>query len=288
MLRYKRIYIGSRCDNNCKYCNYKVSNITWLDTQSVIESINERDSLGDSVYDGILLYGGEPILRNDILQLVKEARVAGYKRVKILTNGRLLSYQEMVEQIVNAGCLLFEVKIFGSNPDIHDKITQVSNSFIETVKGLRNLCENQRKKFVCARIQVNRDNFMDLENIVALVIDMMVDRIIISLNDYELSLRVLLPHIKNSINISILNRIWILTEGLRFCNMGGFEKHISELYSGEHFNNEEFVYAPGCNECVLKHYCPGISFKYISIYGYDDFKAVNESNILDDLKVLNA
>lgn len=286
MLRYKKIFVGKICNNRCRYCNYRGEDIREPDLNNLIDAIKDQKP-DNSSYDGIMFYGGEPVLRKDIFFMIKEARLLGWRRIKILTNGRAFSYPELVDVFINEGCSIFEIKIFGSKPDIHDAITQVPNSFFETIRGFENLANNQKKKFVCARISVNRNNFVDLENIVALVINMMVNRIILSVDDYTISLKALLPHVRNAINISIFNRVWVLTEGLRFCNMNGLEKHISEIYSGWNAD-ERFVYSPECERCVLKLYCPGISEKYASIYGYNEFEPAVDRKIAEDLRILNA
>jgi len=79
---------------------------------------------------------------------------------------------------------------------------------------------------------VCKENFSDLENIIVTALNFGTNRIILSMQDSTLSFQSALPHIINGINISIFNRVWILTEGIPFCLMQGLEQHISEIYSG--------------------------------------------------------
>jgi hypothetical protein len=131
-----------------------------------------------------------------------------------------------LQRIIHAGCSLFEIKLWASNPSLNDHITRVNGSFWETIQGLENLSQHAQDKFVCIRIPLCRENFTDLENTVTTVLNFGINRIILSMQEYSVSFRSLFSHIANAINISIFNRVWIITEGIPFCVMQGLEPHI--------------------------------------------------------------
>ncbi len=276
MLKYHKIYLGHLCNNRCINC-----------VSSSISSKNELDVVLSSSekIDNILLYGGEPTLRADILQIIQNLVKSGTKRIKILTNGRILSNINNLYSLIDAGCFLYEIKLWGSNPVVHDKITRITGSFHDTINGLSNLSSIQ-DKFVAIRIPVCKDNYRDIQDIVILSINFGVNRIILSYNDPALCYRDILPFLVNSINISIFNRTWILTEGFPFCVMQGYEKHMNEIYEGNTLLfYKNLTYHEKCSDCVFKTECPGINSEYIRKNGME-FLPVIENKYLEDIRRL--
>lgn len=286
MLRYKEIFLGNQCDNKCLYCSYRYKDLSQPDTQTVISSINDNSSPRD---DGIAFYGGEPATRKDLPDIIQEAKGKGYRRIKLITNGRAFSDMQFLRQIMYAGCYLFELKIWGSHPDLHDHLTQTKGSFTETMKGLENLSGFQEEKFVCVRIPVCRENYRDVENTVSLVLGYGINRIILSFQDYALAFRQAMPHLRNAINISVFNRIWILTEGLPFCLMDGMEHHISEIYSGwKTIYERTFAHHNFCGECVYSDLCPGMEERHLKQFGDMEVTHLTSRKYLEAMKALYA
>ena len=114
--------MGGQCNNNCLYCPTIHKDSPQIDFDHIISLLNEKDE------DSVAFYGGEPTLRNDLLEIIRAAREKRYRRIKLLTNGRTLSDFQFIEQVINAGCSLFEIELWGSNPQLHDHLTQASGS----------------------------------------------------------------------------------------------------------------------------------------------------------------
>jgi len=281
MLKYKEIFLGNACNNRCLHCSYRVENSLPIGVPAVLDLLNQKHE------DGVLFYGGEPTLRNDFIQIVQAANKAGYRRVRLLTNGRALSDMQFLYELFQAGCSLFDIKLWASNPSLHDYLTQTSNSFLETIRGLENLAGIPDEKFVCVRIPVSKENLVDIENTVITALNFGVHRIILSLQDYRSPFQTVLPHIRNAINISIFNRIWILTEGLPFCVMQGLEKHMSEIYRGrDTLYERNFKQHKYCLDCVYHDLCPGMERGYLETFGDRDFIPVTANTHLEDIKKL--
>ena len=67
--------------HKCLYCRLtKIPNLI----SSAFSRIRDKE-------DNLVFYGGEPTLRNDLLEIISAARGGGYKRIKLLTNGRAFS-----------------------------------------------------------------------------------------------------------------------------------------------------------------------------------------------------
>ena len=236
---------------------------------SVLNLLRERKE------DSVLFYGGEPTLRSDFLQIVRAAKDNGYRRIKLLTNGRAFSSEDFLYKTVEAGCYLYEIKIFSFNPALHDYLSQSANSYWETIRGLENLAGLPHDKFVSIRIPVSAENYKDLENTVASVLNFGVSRIVLYLCDQNADVKSVLPHIRNAVNISIFNRTWILTEGMPFCVMQGMEQHVGEIVFGLNTTYEKtFRHHKYCAECVYRKLCPGMEAGYLERHGDREFSPV--------------
>jgi hypothetical protein len=116
-----------------------------------------------------------------------------------------------------------------------------------------------------------------------------VHRIVLSVQDPNLAFKELIPNVHTAIQVSILNRIWILTEGLPFCVMQGLEHHIGEIYY-RHDNMMDlrsYRQHKHCRHCIYQEICPGLDVDYLNQFGYRGFTPVKESKYMQDLKVLH-
>lgn len=282
MIRYKEIFLGKNCNNRCLYCRYRLSDSEQPDLNTVTASLEQAGE------DSVALYGGEPTLRSDLIRIIDTARRNGYRRVKLVSNGRALSDNQVLLEIVKAGCYLFEIKLWGSIPDIHDYFTQTPNSFLETIQGLENLQRLPCDKFTCLRIPICKQNLADIINATITGINLGVNRIILSLEDNNLPLKDLLPHIRVALNISILNRVWILTEGLPFCIMQGLEHHVGEIYSGYEsaIYPRTHSYHKNCQHCTYQGICHGVETEYLNKFGHTEFHPIEGNKYFEDIRAL--
>lgn len=237
--------------------------------------------------ESIVLFGGEPTLRNDLQEIVTAAVRSGYRRIKLSTNGRAFSDGGSLKRLVDAGCRLFEIELWGSNPSLHDFMTQSAGSFWETVSGLENLAQIPDDRFLSIRIPVCKENYSDTENTVVTAMNFGANRIVLSLRDCHTPLQSLLPHIRNAINISIFNRMWILTEGMPLCVMQGVEEHVSEIYNGwDALFERTFRIHKYCGECVYGDLCPGIDAAYLDTFGEKEFMPVSAGRHVSGIRAL--
>jgi hypothetical protein len=93
-----------------------------------------------------------------------------------------------------------------------------------------------------------------------------------------------LPYIKDAINASILNRVWINTQRIPLCAMEGLEHHVSEIYQPPAGGFEKSEH---CKECVYDDICPGISTPYFHNFGFHKLEPVLESRHAQDIRRLH-
>ena len=88
-----------RCNNRCVGCFSVSDDGGGMSSRDVAAVLREGRDLGAR---GLWFGGGEPTLRRDVLKLVKHARKLGYERVKLQTNGMMLSYPKFTSACVEA------------------------------------------------------------------------------------------------------------------------------------------------------------------------------------------
>lgn len=114
---------GSRCNNGCERClTHAVEDGPGWDSPTAGRHVVVRDR--------------EPTLRRDLESQVRHLQARGAATVTVLTNGRMLLYEQMTRNLVAAGVDRFVVKLFGVDATAHDRHTRVGGSFEQTLDGV--------------------------------------------------------------------------------------------------------------------------------------------------------
>jgi MoaA/NifB/PqqE/SkfB family radical SAM enzyme len=284
MVKYKRIFLGPACNNDCLYCLEK-NGPSDPNLSSIVAQMAHKNSL-----DSVELYGGEPTLRSDFYEILNAARSNGFKRIKIVTNARAFADINTALKTVASGCYFFEIKIHHHEPVIHDAVTQLSGSVDQTLQGIANLRsidtlhEEPFDAFIHLRIPISRHNYEDIGKVALTFIPYGIDRITMSFDDSQLEMSRALPYIQNAIHVSILNRVWINTQRIPLCAMEGLEHHVSEIY---HPVAGDFEKSKHCKKCVYNAACPGVSTPYFDNFGFNNLEPVLESRHAQDIRKLH-
>lgn len=291
MITYKKIFVGSTCSNNCLYCEYggqkrEERPLSEVNAELETRQASEEEPRGR---ESVELIGGEPALRSDLLQIVSQARNSRWRRIKIRTNGKPFADWNLARAAVEAGAWIFEVKLSGHYPALHDAITQVKDSFWETITGIRNIrsigmVENRPfSAFIGIRIPICKENYSSLQEIVGLVVPLGIDRITLSFDDCDFSMQRAMPFVQNAIETSLFNKIWIASEKIPLCLMEGYEHHVSETYlspDGDYEQHED------CKGCAYGDVCSGVFKPYLAAHGFSEFKTASESKHAADIGAL--
>lgn len=139
------IVITNKCNSNCVMCpcsEFWRRKADIYDKERIISLISMIDP--DTKF--LTLTGGEPTLIGEVFFYILDAINLYLKNTKILilTNGRTLSNSEYFKKLL---CHLpkdvrFGIPLYSNNSSLHDLITKSTNSFNETVIGLKNLISN--------------------------------------------------------------------------------------------------------------------------------------------------
>jgi radical SAM protein with 4Fe4S-binding SPASM domain len=118
-----------RCNNNCYFCyTGGPQKVTELDTTSWKQIL---DKLWDNGVPQVVFTGGEPTLREDLVELVDHAKefVTG-----LITNGRKLP--DLAADLKKVDLDYIQVSLEANTPQIHDHMVRIEGAWQETVAGI--------------------------------------------------------------------------------------------------------------------------------------------------------
>ena len=140
-----------RCNNDCAHCyNVEHPSLSRLPSGEVGVkaelSTNDWELVLDRAWEmgvpHIIFTGGEPTLREDLLELIAHAEQNG-QITGLNTNARRLSDALYIEKLVEAGLDHVQITLESNEVGIHDGMVRSQGAFAQTVKGLRNALDNR-------------------------------------------------------------------------------------------------------------------------------------------------
>lgn len=123
-----------KCNLNCTMCYQLEKDGIEMDTRTIKKVL---DILADAQCLFCTFTGGEPLLRNDTVDLIDYATNNGFA-VTLKTNGTLLD-ADIISKISAAGVMEVHLSLLGGTARVHDRITGIKGSFEKTIKALENL-----------------------------------------------------------------------------------------------------------------------------------------------------
>ena len=136
-----------------------------LTTQEAFRLVDQLAEVGSPV---LVLSGGEPLMRPDILEIARYATDAGLP-VALATNGTLID-DDLAQRIHASGIKRVSISFDGADAATHDAFRSLTGSFDAAVRGLRAL------RNVGLPVQINttvaKHNQAQLEGVLALAKDL--------------------------------------------------------------------------------------------------------------------
>ena len=144
--------ITLECNNNCIFCPRKLLANISCNVESFRRIREESDS--------ITLTGGEVTILPNFFSIVEKCKGLGFKEINMITNARMLSNRKFSTKLIRLGISAVGISVYSTNPKIHDLITRVKGSCIQTLEGVQNLIGQVRQLWV--NITVSKYNCDDL------------------------------------------------------------------------------------------------------------------------------
>jgi len=298
-MRRVDLKVGFQCNNACRFCvqGDKRKKCPNKSTKE-IKKILKEESLD---HQGVVFTGGEPTIRKDLVDWVRYAKKTGYKTIQIQSNGRLFSYKNFCEELIDAGANEFSPALHGSKAEIHDWLTRVPGSFEQTTEGIRNL--KSLNQYVLTNSVITKKNYKDLPQLARLLIDLKVNQFqfaFIHINQIIINNKKLVnqiiprhskvePYVKKGLQIGIDAGVKVMTEAIPYCFMEGYEKYVAETQIPDTsvFDNDieldDYTFyrknkgkskGPNCKKCKYNKICEGPWKEYPEIFGWEEFRPV--------------
>ena len=280
-----------------------------MDTDEAKQKIHELSCMDD---DAITVTGGEPTIRDDIIELLDLSKECGFSIIELQTNGLMLEDKAIAKEITDrVQAVLFA--LHSHRKEISDRITG-EKSFERKIRALGNLSASGVN--VTVSHVINKLNHADLSGFVEFIsrhpgrinIYFSFVRpcgnaknnrwIVPKLSETELD-------ICKALSLCEKKGIHYHIEGMPLCYLCGHEHHSSELlrdcekpfvYCGPdesgHKNLHEFgknslkAKAQACRQCSLDSICEGVWKEYAEIHGMDELYPVfsDKEKILRNVK----
>ena len=284
------VKLGPECNQRCLFC-YTTEDKK-VTTKEAKRTIDKYLGMG---YEWISFTGGEPTIRNDLLELIEYAKDNGARIIKVQTNGLNISDINYLSELIEKGMNRCYISLLSHKPRIHNFLTQIPSSFKKTIKAVRNLIEfNIPIEIGCVITNRNYDhlkeflkfmysNFKEIETYQFLLFCPLSRgwknrELVPRLRDLEESLLEMLEFSKK-------NDIHVFTRGIPLCYLDESQKASVETQSiisegkkmiisdfenneSKHSFEESNSKAPQCKFCSLKNKCGGTWKKYLELFGY--------------------
>ena len=151
--------ITSRCFARCPTCLWRGDSAEEMDTSKIIEFYRQARQLG---FVSTTFWGGEPLLREDISDILKACKRFGFVN-GLITNGYLLP--QYANQIANTLDFLIVSIDFPSRE--HDRFRGVYGLFDNALKGIRLIKASSQVKIFLNTV-VSRANYRSVSDLVKL------------------------------------------------------------------------------------------------------------------------
>ncbi|MEW6606435.1 MAG: radical SAM protein [bacterium] len=287
-----------QCNNNCIMCiNSQRRQSPELSLDKIKQSLTKfKNGHKDTLF--LIITGGEPTINKHLIKYIELARKNGFKYIEVQTNARNLADKKYTKELTNAGANVFFISIHGHNSYTHELVTRRKGSFIETLKGIENLVnENQ---FVRTNTVLLKSNIKYLPSIGELISSLSIKEAQISfphgissfLNYYPIIVPLfseVKPLLYETIPILLQSSVKVKVEAIPPCFLVGYEKCYMDYIEAKYPNfiyepsysetREEFypfefkrgkVYTKKCTQCDYRVACAGIYTEYL--VNYEDYE----------------
>lgn len=161
-----------RCNLNCLFCwRYGKKSIDYgkeVSLKRYKEIIEEATNFG--VKEVRIIGGGEPLLRKDTFEIIKDVRSKGMFGY-ICTNGTLFT-KEMIETLVRINWDHIKISLHGSCVKTHDYLVQKDGAFkkcVEALKVFRDLKRDaDEKPYLEIGFVLVKENYKEIVDMVSL------------------------------------------------------------------------------------------------------------------------
>jgi radical SAM protein with 4Fe4S-binding SPASM domain len=167
--------VTKRCNLDCIHCyassvNSTQAELTTAEGKQLLEQIARLDK-----FRMIVITGGEPLLREDIFELVEYAGKLGF-HIVFSTNGMLLT-PNMAKDLAKLGVANFSISLDGYTAECHESIRREPGCFQGAIDGIKAAAQTG----VCLQVNFTamRQNLAELPGLIDLAESLKADIVMV-------------------------------------------------------------------------------------------------------------
>jgi MoaA/NifB/PqqE/SkfB family radical SAM enzyme len=289
------IKLGFACNQRCRHCAVAGKRATAPPT--LAEVCSEIEFYRDQGAVRLILTGGEPTLRHDFVEIVRNAAGGGFRDVHLQTNAMELAGGSLASTLVQAGLTSAMVSLHGPSAAIHDKVVGCPGGFVRTVGGMRSLHEQGLP--LLTNTVITRENVSHLAAMVKLVAREAPNLRTMCLSYPQITggarmhFREVVPkvsettnHVLEALAVADQHGIWCWVSDYPLCGLSEYEEHSAYVVRRKAMGTDPSrregdcrisdyheltdgrrVRPLPCGNCGLAAICPGLDKHYVEVYG---------------------
>lgn len=156
------------CNLNCLHCRASAEKGPYEGELSTEEALSLMEGVASFALPVVILTGGEPLLRGDILQIAEHGTRLGLRMV-MAPNGTLLT-RKLARELRDAGIQRISISLDGAEKGTHDAFRGVVGAFDGAMEGIR--CAKEAGLPFQINTTVTRRNLKELPRIVGLAVEL--------------------------------------------------------------------------------------------------------------------
>ena len=310
--------VGYSCNDACVHCvvdDFRdVLRHTRRRQDKTTEDLKAEITDGRTRGDELVVTGGEPTIRRDLVELLRHARELGF-RILIQSNGRGFADPELARQVNELGEISYCIALHGPEARIHDAVTCRPGSFDETVRGIRNLVAVGGT--VYSKVVLSRTNYEVLPETCRSLVELGVSHVSIAFPHALGRARKLwdevvprytevVPYVHRALDLLRAAGRTGDAETFLYCHMEGYEAHITEIMQQLEDYVELNQYGsdrgvenwsrvrweiktkfPPCRSCRFDPVCEGPWTEYAEAFGGGEFVPVAGARVRHVREILD-
>jgi MoaA/NifB/PqqE/SkfB family radical SAM enzyme/SAM-dependent methyltransferase len=286
------IKVGYGCNNHCTFCH--TLDVRHIDGESteVEAKIDRAAQLGHTM---IVLSGGEVTMRPELLRWATRSAALGLD-FGLVTNGRALAYQDLVDKLLERRLKYVYMSLHGGDAKIHNLLVR-ADAFEQTYQAVKNLAGKGLDFTVNA--VVTRQNLNHLRPIVDALLpypdvvlkfsmvqpkgggDKHFERLIPKVS-------LVAEKVKDAIEYGLSRGgVHYAHDGIPFCMLPSHEQRYDDLKTHRFATMIEIgepdffpvddrakVQPRACDDCSIRGACPGLYRGYAEVHGVEELHPV--------------
>ena len=303
MLKTYDLKLGYTCNNRCIHCVIEDSKQTLIQkglpvdisTQEAITLLQNEIKNG---LDMVTITGGEATIRKDLPEILNFCSENKLK-ITLQTNGRMLANENIQNIVFAHPGISLVIALHGTSSEVHDSITQVNGSFLQTLTGIR--AARKKNIRVIIKTVISKVNIENLPTFVPFMLKEGLTDINIAFPHAQGAARQNFDKVVpryNELRSYILrlaqeaksNNLNLTFETIPFCILPEYPEMMSELVyfckdvKCTQVQEQTFDWnivrkaikskMDFCKECFFNDYCEGPWAEYVEYFGDSEFLPV--------------